>query len=213
MFWWYTAGVPHELALYITKYGYLAIFSLVFSQEIGIPNPIPNELVILFSGYLTSVGLLSFPLVFLTVVAGDFVGTSVLYFVFHFFGDFLLLHKPKWIPISHAQIDKLGERISKKGRWGIFVGRLLPYVRGYTSVAAGLLHISPRVFLTTVIFSAIIWSGGYATIGKFIGKHWNGVAGELTHIRTVMLAFFGALLVITIVRNLKGERERNGEAK
>ena len=46
------------LSAYIVKYGYMAIFSLVFLQEIGVPNPVPNEVVLLFSGYLASVGKL-----------------------------------------------------------------------------------------------------------------------------------------------------------
>jgi membrane protein DedA with SNARE-associated domain len=49
-----------SLSAYILKYGYMAIFSLVFLQEIGVPNPVPNELVLLFSGYLTSIGQLHF---------------------------------------------------------------------------------------------------------------------------------------------------------
>jgi membrane protein DedA with SNARE-associated domain len=43
------------LSAYIIKYGYIALFSLVFLQEIGVPNNVPNELVLLFSGYLTGV--------------------------------------------------------------------------------------------------------------------------------------------------------------
>jgi membrane protein DedA with SNARE-associated domain len=46
--------MPPELILYITKYGYIAIFVLIFLQEIGAPNPIPNEFVLLYSGYLKS---------------------------------------------------------------------------------------------------------------------------------------------------------------
>ena len=52
--------MPPTFSAYIIKYGYLAIFSLVFLQEIGVPNPVPNELVLLFSGYLTSTGKLNF---------------------------------------------------------------------------------------------------------------------------------------------------------
>jgi len=59
------------LSDYITKYGYFAIFSLVFLQEIGVPNPVPNELVLLFSGYLIFVGKLDFIIVLTTVVAAD----------------------------------------------------------------------------------------------------------------------------------------------
>ena len=48
-----------EVALYITRYGYLAIFCLVLLQELGVPNPVTNEFVLLFSGYLAFSGVLS----------------------------------------------------------------------------------------------------------------------------------------------------------
>ena len=54
--------MPEEVVYYITGYGYLAIFILVFLQEIGMPNPFPNELLLIFSGYLSFRGILFFPL-------------------------------------------------------------------------------------------------------------------------------------------------------
>ena len=65
--------MPSEIALYITKYGYLAIFILVILQETGMPNPIPNELLLLFSGYLVFKGIFSLPLLILTAASADFI--------------------------------------------------------------------------------------------------------------------------------------------
>ncbi len=48
--------MPEDVVYYVTRYGYLAIFILVFLQEIGMPNPFPNELLLIFSGYLTFKG-------------------------------------------------------------------------------------------------------------------------------------------------------------
>src|SRR5215470_5672893 len=89
-----------ELAAYILKYGYIAIFSLVFLQEIGVPNPLPNELVLLFSGYLTSIGKLDFTIVLITVVSADTLGSSVLYIAFYYFGQRLLQKWPHVMPTS-----------------------------------------------------------------------------------------------------------------
>lgn len=203
--------MPPELIAYITKYGYLAIFSLVFLQEIGVPNPVPNELVILFSGYLASTHVLSFPLVFLSVVAADFLGTSLLFFVFYYFGDFLLAHKPRWLPLSREKIDKLGDRISRKGGLGIFVGRLLPYVRGYASVAAGLLHVRPRVFLLSVFVSAVLWSGGYASVGMFFGNYIDSIIGQINNIKTILLSVLGLLFVFLMWRYFHKRRKRRKE--
>ena len=73
-----------EVNAFIINYGYLAIFALVFLQEVGIPNPVPNELVLIFSGYLAFKGILYLPLVILAAVSADFIGTNILYFTFYF---------------------------------------------------------------------------------------------------------------------------------
>ncbi|MDD5547466.1 MAG: DedA family protein [Candidatus Pacebacteria bacterium] len=189
--------MPEELARYIIEYGYLAIFGLVFLQEIGIPNPVPNEIVLIFSGYLAWDGTLSFPLIFLTVVMADFLGTSLLYTVFYFFGEFILEKKPDWIPISHERIRKLSEKISKEDRWGLYLGRLIPYVRGYVSVAAGLLEIKPVVFLTTVFLSAATWSGGYVILGRILGPYWKNAIDKIGGFHNVVIII--AIVVIFIL--------------
>ncbi|MCL4403770.1 DedA family protein [Patescibacteria group bacterium] len=205
--------MPAELALYITKYGYLAIFSLIFLQEIGVPNPVPNELVLLFAGYLASVHVLSLTLVLLTVILADFIGTSILYAFFYLFGDYVMDHKPKWLPISKEKIMKLSNKISQREQWGIYVGRLIPYLRGYTSVAAGLLKIRPRVFLTAVIVSAITWSGSYALVGKFMGKYWQQFAGQLGGYESILFLVIVLLVVIYGVRYVARYRQKKKEGQ
>jgi membrane protein DedA with SNARE-associated domain len=71
-----------ELNHFIVAYGYLAIFLFIFLQELGVPNPITNELVLMFSGYLAYTGTLSITKVIITAISADFTGTSILYFIF-----------------------------------------------------------------------------------------------------------------------------------
>jgi membrane protein DedA with SNARE-associated domain len=146
------------LSEYIVKYGYIAIFLLVFLQEIGVPNPVPNELVLLFSGYLTSVEKLDFITVLITVVSADTIGSSLLYMTFYCFGQRVLQKWSHVIPTS--KLAYLTARVSHQDRWSIYVGRLMPFIRGYTAVAAGLLKIPPGIFLPAVLLSALTWSGG-----------------------------------------------------
>jgi membrane protein DedA with SNARE-associated domain len=185
--------MPVALVTYITKYGLIAIFSLVFLQEIGVPNPVPNELVLLFSGYLTSIGTMSFILVMITVVSADFVGTSILYFFFFFLGQRILQKNFRWLP--KEKIERLSKRISERGQWGIYVGRLIPYLRGYTSVAAGLLRIKPKIFLPAVLISALTWSGGYAVAGRLLGKGYENLVTKLS---AGKIALAGIVLLVFI---------------
>jgi len=189
--------IPVELTGYIIKYGYLAIFSLVFIQEIGVPNPVPNELILLFSGYLAYIGTLNFFGVFFAVVSADFIGTTLLYIVFYFIGEQLIKRFPRLF--SKSNIEKLTKRVSKGGVWGIYVGRLLPYVRGYTSVAAGLLEVSPRVYLPAVLLSAITWSGGYVIAGRILGKRWEMLAAKLSLSRGSLVALALVVLIAVLI--------------
>jgi len=192
--------MPEELVIYILKYGYLAIFVFVFSQEVGLPNPVPNELVLLFSGYLVFMGILKLPLVILAAVMGDFTGTSILYTVFYFFGVYLFSHKPRWLPIPVKSILKLKERIARNGLTGIYIGRLTPFIRGYTSVIAGLLEIKPKVFFPIAMITASIWATTYVTIGVLLGPFWSHVAPNLSSIRYFMLLIFTTVILIVILR-------------
>jgi membrane protein DedA with SNARE-associated domain len=186
--------VSSELALYITKYGYLAIFLLVLLQELGVPNPVTNEFVLLFSGYLAFSGVLSLWLVFLTAVSADCIGTTVLYAVFYLFGEYIMDHRPRWLPVSPEHINRIARAISERQHWGIYVGRHIPFLRGYVSVAAGILATSPRIFIPAVVVSAITWSGGYVIAGRLLGPCWEQVAAKVGRVES--LALLAALIVV-----------------
>jgi membrane protein DedA with SNARE-associated domain len=185
-----------ELTAYIGKYGYLAIFSLVFLQEIGIPNPIANELVLFFSGYLTSIQKLDFMTVLITVIAADTVGTSLLYIMFYYFGQCVLQKWPRLI--STSKLTYLTTKISYQNRRSIYLGRHIPFIRGYTSVAAGLLHIPPRIFLPAVLLSALTWSGGYVMAGRLLGSQYVNAVSKL-EIGRVALAGLALLGIIAFL--------------
>jgi membrane protein DedA with SNARE-associated domain len=189
--------LPDALISYIVEYGYLTIFSLVFLQEIGIPNPVPNELILLFSGYLSSIGQLSFEWVIITVIIADFVGTTSLYFAFYHFGKSIKAKKPRWFPLE--KVEKLGKHLSGKGRWSIYVGRLMPFLRGYISVAAGILQIKPKIFLPAVLFSALTWSGGYVILGRVLGKNWDTVSDKLGSGNAILLLIFLIIILFVIL--------------
>ena len=198
-----------ELTLQITKYGYLAIFLLVFLQELGVPNPVTNEFVLLFSGYLAFVRVLNLWLVILTAVSADFIGTTVLYAVFYWFGEYIMDHRPRWFPVTPADIDRVARGISERHQWGIYFGRLIPFLRGYTSVAAGILPIRPKIFMPAVVVSAITWSGGYVIAGMLLGPYWEQVVTRIGRVESLVL--LAALIVIATFVGRAVYRQRDSE--
>jgi len=179
--------MPQELIQYVTQYGYLAIFILVFLQETGMPNPFPNELLLIFSGYLSFKGLLILPLVIITAFLADFLGTNFLYFIFYTTGNHILKRRPKWLPISDSLIDRLTKKISNGGQLSIFIFRLTPFTRGYASVITGLLHVRPKIFLPIAIISAIAWASVYVVIGYLIGPSWDEFVIHIDSLQYILL--------------------------
>jgi membrane protein DedA with SNARE-associated domain len=175
------------------KYGYLAIFILVFLQETGMPNPFPNELLLIISGYLSFKGLLFAPFVILTAVSADFIGTNILYFLFYNTGTLVFQKKPKWIPLSPRMIDRLSTKISRGGQLSIFIFRLTPFTRGYTSVITGLIHVKPKIFLPIAFLSALTWAIIYMLTGYLLGPSWNIISLNFGKIKFIML---GILMVV-----------------
>ncbi len=190
---------------FVNHYGYFAIFLLVFLQEIGVPNPVPNELVLLFAGALTVIGGLNFWLTFLTAIAADVIGTTILFSVFYFFERYIMEKISRWKGVNE-KLDRIKASILQRGSWGIFLGRMMPYIRGYVSVAAGILNIPYRTFLPMVILPALIWTGGYVTLGHFLGTKWERVAAFIQQYQWILL-----LAVIVVVANIfywKGRKRK-----
>ena len=195
----------NSLLTFVQDYGYWAVFVLVFLQEIGIPSPVPNELILIFAGALTSIGGLNYWLTFLVAVSADVMGTTVLFSVFYFFERFIIERIPKWEFIN-SKLDKIKSILMKHNRWGIFLGRMMPYVRGYVSIAAGILNLPYKFFVPLVALSALIWTGGYVTLGHFIGKQWETVARTIEQYKW---SFLVALILIAVVIVWARHRKKN----
>lgn len=192
--------MPEEVVSFIMRYGYLAIFILVFLQETGMPNPFPNELLLIFSGYLSSIGVLFFPFVIIAAVCADFTGTNILYFVFYKTGSYIMVKKPRWFPLSTVMIEKLKSKINSGGKISIVVLRLTPFTRGYVSVIAGLLQIKHKVFIPIALITAITWASVYVTVGYFTGPFWKTINQNIEGFKYFMLAFvIGGLFILFIV--------------
>jgi len=190
-------------------YGYIAIFTLIFIQEIGIPNPLPNELVLLFSGYLTFQKTLSLPLVLLTATTADLSGAILLYFTFYYFGAFILSHKPKWLPISTAKINKLSAEMSTGGLWAIFLGRITPLIRGYVSVISGLIQVKPKQYLPIVLITATIVCCSYVMVGYLLGPYWTVALVQMVKIKYGLLGVGGLVVVILLIRHFRRKSKTN----
>lgn len=188
-----------QLTTNISQYGYFAIFLLIFLQEVGFPSPIPNELVLLFSGYLSFTGALNLPLVIISVIGGDLLSSTILFIVFYFFGKIIIKRKPKWIPLPQKKLDHISSKIRISGHSGIFIGRLTPFIKGYVSVLCGLMRISPSRYGTIMVTTSIIWSSAYVCCGYLAGPYWNLITQKDSTIQYILLLIAASVIVIIVL--------------
>ena len=91
------------LSEYIASYGYLTIFFIVLLLELGLPG-FPNELVLLYFGYISRKLSLSYPIVICLVILADTIGSFVLYLIFYYFKNFLVSIKPNWLKLPEQKM-------------------------------------------------------------------------------------------------------------
>jgi membrane protein DedA with SNARE-associated domain len=198
--------MSYELASVIARYGYIAILMLVFLQEVGVPSPIPNELVLLFSGYLTFTGALYFPIIVLVAITGDLLAGATLFTIFYFFGQTIFRRKPSWIPFPKKVIDRISRKIQTTGQSGIIIGRLSPFIRGYVSVLCGLFHISPRKYGLTLVLTTTIWVLSYVTVGFIIAPYIDLLDLRSSNSHIILIVIAAVIAIGVILFNLIRKR-------
>jgi len=191
--------MSNEIILTISQHGYLAVFLLVFLQDVGVPNPIPNELLMIASGYLAYTAVFSFPLIVLSVFVADLAASAIVYAAFYFFGQIIMTRKPRWIKFPDAQMNRIKLRVESSGLSGIFVGRLTPFIRGYVSVLCGLILLPAKKYSLILVSTALLWAFSYISIGYLIGPYWNLITNNNNDIQQYIGFFSISMIVVGVL--------------
>jgi membrane protein DedA with SNARE-associated domain len=83
---------------------------------------------------------------------------------------------------------------------GMFICRLTPYIRGYTTVIAGLLQVKIAYFLPIALLSASVWAGAYILTGWLLGPWWKQIESNPHFLRNVMLSILIFVLFLFIIK-------------
>jgi membrane protein DedA with SNARE-associated domain len=158
---------------FIAQLGYIGIFSLMILESALIP--IPSEIIMPFSGFLSSTSRLDPFLVTLSGSLGNLVGSVLTYYLGIKVGrKFILkygkyiLFKKEHLKITENLFKRYGERIS-------FVGRLLPGIRTYVSLPAGIGKTNFTKFVIYTFGGSIVWNSMLTYIGMSLGTNWKNI--------------------------------------
>ena len=191
---------------FIDETGYVGIFVLMALE--GSFIPVPSEIILPFSGYLVFEGRFSLLMVAFVGALGNIVGTLFTYSISRYVGLSFLHKYGKYVLVTRGDIDLAQRLFEKYGAPIIFVTRLIPGIRGFIAIPAGVARMKIVPFVAYVFTGSFIYSLALTYLGVIAGKNWDTLGPYFRKFDWVVVV----LLVVGVVwwiwrhvRNLKYE--------
>ena len=169
--------------------------------------PVPSEIIMPFAGWmLIESGPLAAAFILLAGVygaLGNTIGSAVAYVVGMWGGRPLLEKYGKYILIYRHDLEVADRWFARRGGWAIFISRLLPAVRTFISLPAGIARMNFIRFLVYTFIGSFIWSTGLTYGGYLLGVHWEQIRNVMRPFDPFILAVVLVLLVIYICRHVR----------
>ncbi len=135
--------------------------------------PLPSEIIMPFSGYLVFTGRFGLFQVAIAGAAGCVLGSVIAYWVGVYGGRPFLLKYGKYVLITPKELDTADRWFARYGDAAIFISRLLPVIRTFISLPAGIARMNFPKFVIYTFIGSFPWCLGLAWLGKTLGENWN----------------------------------------
>lgn len=173
-----------------TGYAGIAILMAIESACI----PLPSELIMPFAGYLVFEGSMNLFWVATAGAIGCNLGSLVAYEVGHYGGRPLVERYGRWILMGRRELDWADRFFARWGHAAVFVARLLPVVRTFIALPAGIARMPRGKFHIYTFLGSWPWCLGLAWAGLKLGENWRSI-GKYFHQMDIVI---GVLLVVGI---------------
>lgn len=204
-----TKFLLENLTSLISAYGVWAVFVLMTAESALIP--IPSEITMTFAGFLAGRGVLNFWLVVFVGTFANLVGSLLAYWLGYAKGEdwvrFAIKKWGKWLLIREQEYDKAEEWFIRYGQAVTFTSRLLPIVRTFISLPAGIAKMNLIYFSILTFIGSFLWSGFLAWIGLKLGENWLSVEPYFRKFQFLIIGAGILFVALYIKRHLKN---RNG---
>ncbi len=191
---------------FIGSAGIAAVFVLMMLESACIP--IPSEAIMLFAGFSVAEGELTLLGVVAAGVLGNLVGSWIAYAV-GYYGRVDMLEKNRLIHISPKHLRWADDWFERYGSATVFFARMLPIIRTFISLPAGVARMPFWRFSLLTALGSIPWVLALALIGRDVGNNWDDWRHRLGYLDYVVLAAIVAGVIYLIVKRRRGGSERD----
>ena len=220
------AHLTDTITIFITNlYATAGLAGIVLAMAIeSCCIPLPSEIVMPLAGVMIARGtilsgmnpLLSLVLVALAGATGCLIGSVVAYGIGYAGGRPLLLKYGRYVLISHHDADKADHFFQRWGSSTVFFSRLLPVVRTYISLPAGISKMPLVRFCVFTFLGSFPWCLILAYAGYELSKLGQNLSssslGSVFHsLDVVIIVAFVALVALYIWRHIRNDRKARAE--
>lgn len=153
----------------ITAMGPLGVTLLMAIESCNIP--LPSEAILPFAGYLVSKNVMNIHVASFAGALGCVIGSIPSYYLGFFGGRPFVEKYGKWFLISKKDLEMADKWSEKYGDWAFFICRMLPVVRTFISLPAGILKANFPKFITFTFIGSLVWSYLLVYVGIKMGEH------------------------------------------
>lgn len=157
----------------ISATGYLGVTFFMTLESACIP--IPSEIVMPFSGFLASFGQFSLWAVAFLGTIGNLIGSLAAYAIGFYGGRPFIRRWGKYIFLREEELGHADVWFKKYGSPAVFFSRLLPIVRTFISLPAGIGRMKLPKFIAFTFLGSLPWNFGLAYIGFKLGQNWKNL--------------------------------------
>jgi membrane protein DedA with SNARE-associated domain len=192
---------------FIGSAGVVAVFLLMTLESACIP--IPSEAIMLFAGFAVSKGELTLFGIVAAGVLGNLAGSWIAYAV-GYYGRLDLLEKNKLIHISPKHLKWADDWFARYGSWTVFFSRMLPIIRTFISLPAGVAKMPFWRFSAFTLLGSIPWVLALAIVGEKVGDNWEDWRHKLGYLDYLVLVAIIGGVVWWLLKRRRGDGDGEG---
>jgi membrane protein DedA with SNARE-associated domain len=186
----------------IGAWGLPAVFFLMLLESACIP--VPSEAIMPFAGFAVSQGSMSLLGITIAGVAGNLVGSWIAYGIGLWGGRPFIDRYGKYILLRHHHVELAERWFARYGPAAVFFSRMIPIVRTFISLPAGIGRMPFWKFTLYTLLGCIPWVFMLGWAGTRLGDHWEDIRPYLHYADYAVVAALVVLAVWAIVKWRRG---------